>query len=124
MTQVIGDCRVFPDYKKNLDATPRVLVFSGQLPEDLVGKRHDQLDDASNQCMKLPWPRGNFRFHFFRERIAQDSLIAKFLLDGPVSPRTSSILQRVISLRYWTRFSLLACFSEKRPVKNRSLPNA
>jgi adenylosuccinate lyase len=77
MTTVIGDMRVFPErMKKNLDAT-QGLVFSGQLLQDLVEKgmpRDDAYKVVQENAMAA-WESDSS----FRERIASDPRIAKFL---------------------------------------------
>jgi adenylosuccinate lyase len=77
MTTVIGDMRVFPErMKKNLDAT-QGLVFSGQVLQDLVekGMPRDDAYKAVQENAMAAWESDCS----FRERIAKDSRIAKFL---------------------------------------------
>src|SRR5438105_4926133 len=77
MTGVIADMRVFPErMKKNLDAT-QGLVFSGQLLQDLVEKgmpRDDAYKSVQENAMAA-WESDSS----FRDRVAQDSRITKFL---------------------------------------------
>jgi adenylosuccinate lyase len=77
MTAVVADMRVFPErMKKNLDAT-QGLVFSGQLLQDLVekGMPRDDAYKAVQENAMAAWESDSS----FRERVAKDSRIAKFL---------------------------------------------
>src|SRR5256885_5666273 len=77
MTAVIADMRVFPErMKKNLDAT-QGLVFSGQLLQDLVekGMPRDDAYKAVQENAMAAWESDSS----FRERVANDPPIAKFL---------------------------------------------
>jgi adenylosuccinate lyase len=77
MTAVVADMRVFPErMKKNLDAT-QGLVFSGQLLQDLVekGMPRDDAYKAVQENAMAAWESDDS----FRERVARDSRIAKFL---------------------------------------------
>jgi adenylosuccinate lyase len=77
MTAVIADMRVFPErMKKNLDVT-QGLVFSGQLLQDLVEKgmpRDDGYKVVQENAMAA-WETDTS----FRERVANDPRITKFL---------------------------------------------
>src|SRR6201998_4776165 len=77
MTAVVADTRVFPGRMiRNLDAT-QGLVFSGQLLQDLVEKgmpRDDAYKTVQENAMAA-WETETS----FRERVANDSRIAKFL---------------------------------------------
>jgi adenylosuccinate lyase len=77
MTTVLSDMRVFPDrMRKNLDAT-QGLVFSGQLLQDLVekGMPRDEAYKTVQENAMAAWETDSS----FRERIANDARIAKFL---------------------------------------------
>jgi adenylosuccinate lyase len=77
MTAVIADMRVFPErMKKNLDAT-QGLVFSGQLLQDLVEKGMPR-DDAYKVVQENAMAAWEIDTSF-RERVASDSRITKFL---------------------------------------------
>src|SRR5258708_2338945 len=94
MTAMIADMRVFPErMKKNLDAT-QGLVFSGQLLQDLVekGMPRDDAYKAVQENAMAAWETDSS----FRDRVANDSGIAKFL-DGKALEHTFD-LQR--QLRY------------------------
>jgi len=94
MTAVIADMRVFPErMKKNIDAT-QGLVFSGQLLQDLVekGMPRDEAYKVVQENAMAAWESDTS----FRERVAKDPGIAKFL-DAKSLERTFD-LQR--HLRY------------------------
>src|ERR1700692_3696198 len=77
MTTAIGDMRVFPEcMKKNLDAT-QGLVFSGQLLQDLIekGMPRDDAYKAVQENAMAAWENDTS----FRERVAADARIAKYL---------------------------------------------
>src|SRR5437899_10897012 len=77
MTAVIADMRVFPErMKKNLDAT-QGLIFSGQLLQDLLekGMQRDDAYKAVQENAMAAWETDAS----FRERVANDPRIAKFL---------------------------------------------
>src|SRR5713101_5899418 len=77
MTAVIADMRVFPErMKKNLVAT-QGLVFFGQLLQDLVekGMPRDDAYKAVQENAMAAWETEAS----FRERVANDSRITKFL---------------------------------------------
>jgi len=79
MTTVVADMRVFPERMlRNLDAT-QGLVFSGQLLQDLVekGMPRDDAYKAVQENAMVAWETDTS----FRERVAKDSRITKFL-DG------------------------------------------
>jgi adenylosuccinate lyase len=94
MTTVVADMRVFPERMlRNLDAT-QGLVFSGQLLQDLVekGMPRDDAYKAVQENAMVAWETDAS----FRERVAKDSRITKFL-DGKALEHTFD-LQR--HLRY------------------------
>jgi len=94
MTTVVADMRVFPERMlRNLDAT-QGLVFSGQLLQDLVekGMPRDDAYKAVQENAMVAWETDTS----FRERVAKDSRITKFL-DGKALEHTFD-LQR--HLRY------------------------
>jgi adenylosuccinate lyase len=77
MTTIVGEMRVFPErMKKNLEST-RGLVFSGQLLQDLVekGMPRDEAYKAVQENAMAAWESETS----FRERVAKDERIAKFL---------------------------------------------
>src|SRR5438093_2100745 len=77
ISAVVADMRVFPErMKKNLDAT-QGLVFSGQLLQDLVekGMPRDDAYKAVQENAMAAWETEAS----FRERVANDPRIAKFL---------------------------------------------
>jgi len=74
---VVSDMRVFSErMMKNIDAT-QGLVFSGQLLQDLVekGMPRDDAYKAVQENAMAAWETDTS----FRERVANDSRIAKFL---------------------------------------------
>lgn len=77
MTTIVGEMRVFPErMKKNLEST-HGLVFSGQLLQDLVEKgmpRNDAYKVVQENAMAA-WESDTS----FRERVATDARIAKYL---------------------------------------------
>jgi adenylosuccinate lyase len=110
MTGVIADMRVFPErMKQNLDAT-QGLVFSGQLLQDLVekGMPRDDAYKAVQENAMAAWETDTS----FRERVAKDSRIAKFL-DSKALEHTFD-LQR--QLRYVDAI-FARVFSEKTSEK-------
>jgi adenylosuccinate lyase len=94
MTDIVANLRVFPErMQRNLDAT-QGLVFSGQLLQDLVehgAPREDAYAWVQENAMAA-WESGGS----FRERIAADARIGKFL-DG-------ASLARVFDVRRQLRF--------------------
>jgi len=77
MTDIVANMRVFPErMKRNLDST-QGLIFSGQLLQDLVehgAPREDAYKWVQNHAMTA-WESESS----FRERVAADPNIAKFL---------------------------------------------
>ncbi len=77
MSAIVGEMRVFPQRMlRNLEST-RGLVFSGQLLQDLVEKgmpRDDAYKAVQENAMAAWESEGNFR-----ERVAQDQRITKYL---------------------------------------------
>jgi adenylosuccinate lyase len=77
MTALISQMRVFPQRMlRNLDST-QGLVYSGQLLQDLVGKGmpHDDAYKAVQENAMAAWESESS----FRERVANDPRITKFL---------------------------------------------
>jgi adenylosuccinate lyase len=77
MTTIVGDMRVFPERMlKNLELT-QGLVFSGQLLQDLVekGMPRDDAYKAVQENAMAAWESDSS----FRERVAADARVAKFL---------------------------------------------
>jgi adenylosuccinate lyase len=77
MTAIVGDMRVFPERMlKNLELT-QGLVFSGQLLQDLVekGMPRDDAYKAVQENAMAAWESDSS----FRERVAGDARVAKFL---------------------------------------------
>jgi adenylosuccinate lyase len=77
MTNIIADMRVFPERMlRNLEMT-HGLVFSGQLLQDLVekGMPHDDAYKAVQENSMAAWETESS----FRDRVAQDSRITKYL---------------------------------------------
>ena len=77
MTTVVADMRVFPERMlRNLNAT-QGLIFSGQLLQDLVekGMPHDDAYKTVQDNAMAAWESDTS----FRERVAKDMRIAKFL---------------------------------------------
>jgi adenylosuccinate lyase len=77
MTQLVGELRVFPERMlRNLEST-HGLVFSGQLLQDLVekGMPRDDAYKAVQENAMAAWESETS----FRDRVAQDARIAKFL---------------------------------------------
>jgi adenylosuccinate lyase len=94
MTQLIGEMRVFPERMlRNLEST-RGLVFSGQLLQDLVekGMPRDDAYKAVQENAMAAWETDTS----FRERVAKDARITKFL--SPKELERTFDLQR--QLRY------------------------
>jgi adenylosuccinate lyase len=77
MTELVSQMRVFPQRMlRNLDAT-QGLVYSGQLLQDLVEKgmpRDDAYKTVQENAMAAWESESNFR-----ERVANDARITKFL---------------------------------------------
>jgi adenylosuccinate lyase len=77
MTTIVGEMRVFPDRMlRNLELT-QGLVFSGQLLQDLVekGMPRDDAYKAVQENAMAAWESDSS----FRERVAADDRVAKFL---------------------------------------------
>jgi adenylosuccinate lyase len=77
MTTIVADMRVFPErMRRNLDLT-RGLVYSGQLLQDLVekGMPRDDAYKAVQENAMAAWETDSN----FRERVAGDARIAKYL---------------------------------------------
>ncbi len=77
MTQIVGELRVFPERMlRNLEST-HGLVFSGQLLQDLVekGMPRDDAYKAVQENAMAAWESDTS----FRDRVAKDARIAKFL---------------------------------------------
>jgi len=77
MTTIVGEMRVFPERMlKNLELT-QGLVFSGQLLQDLVekGMPRDDAYKAVQENAMAAWESDSS----FRERVASDARVAKFL---------------------------------------------
>ena len=77
MTTIIGEMRVFPErMKRNLEST-HSLVYSGQLLQDLVekGMPRDEAYKAVQENAMAAWETDAS----FRERVAADARIAKYL---------------------------------------------
>jgi adenylosuccinate lyase len=77
MTQIISQMRVFPERMlRNLEST-RGLVYSGQLLQDLVekGMPRDDAYKAVQENAMAAWESDSS----FRERVAKDARITKFL---------------------------------------------
>jgi adenylosuccinate lyase len=92
MTTVVADMRVFPERMlRNLDAT-QGLVFSGQLLQDLVekGMPRDDAYKAVQENAMVAWETDTS----FRERLAKDSRITKFL-DGDALEHTFDLQRQL-----------------------------
>ena len=77
MTSIVGEMRVFPERMlRNLEAT-RGLIFSGQLLQDLVekGMPRDDAYKAVQENAMAAWETESS----FRERVAADARITKYL---------------------------------------------
>jgi adenylosuccinate lyase len=77
MTTIVVNMRVFPErMKRNLEMT-HGLVYSGQLLQDLVekGMPHDDAYKAVQENAMVAWETESN----FRERVAGDARITKFL---------------------------------------------
>jgi len=77
MTTIVGEMRVFPErMKRNLEST-HGLVYSGQLLQDLVekGMPRDDAYKAVQENAMAAWETDTS----FRERVAADARIAKYL---------------------------------------------
>jgi adenylosuccinate lyase len=77
MTQIISQMRVFPERMlRNLEST-HGLVYSGQLLQDLVekGMPRDDAYKAVQENAMAAWETDSS----FRERVAKDARITKFL---------------------------------------------
>ena len=77
MTAIIADMRVFPERMlRNLELT-HGLVFSGQLLQDLVekGMPRDDAYQAVQENSMAAWETESS----FRDRVAKDSRVAKYL---------------------------------------------
>jgi adenylosuccinate lyase len=77
MTTILGQMRVFPERMlRNLEST-HGLVYSGQLLQDLVekGMPHDDAYKAVQENAMAAWETDSS----FRERVASDARIAKYL---------------------------------------------
>jgi adenylosuccinate lyase len=92
MTDIVANLRVFPErMQRNLDAT-QGLVFSGQLLQDLVehgAPREDAYAWVQENAMAA-WDSGGS----FRERIAADARIGKFL-DGASLARVFDVRRQL-----------------------------
>src|SRR5574337_1581427 len=95
MTDIVANLRVFPErMRRNLEAT-RGLVFSGQLLQDLV-ERGAPRDDAYKWVQEhamAAWESDTS----FRERVAADARIAKFL-DTTALDRTFDLQRQLHSV--------------------------
>ena len=97
MTTVVADMRVFPERMlRNLDAT-QGLVFSGQLLQDLVekGMPRDDAYKAVQENAMVAWETDTS----FRERVAKDSRITKFL-DGKALEHTFDLVIRYVDATF------------------------
>ncbi len=106
MTNIVANMRVFPERMlRNLEST-RGLVFSGQLLQDLVehgAPREDAYKLVQENAMAA-WENDSS----FRERVANDARIAKFM--------DKSALERTFDLKRQLRYvdAIFArTFSEK-----------
>jgi adenylosuccinate lyase len=92
MTTIIADMRVFPERMlRNLELT-HGLVFSGQLLQDLVekGMPHDDAYKAVQENSMAAWETESS----FRERVAKDNRIAKYL-DAAALARTFDLKRQL-----------------------------
>ena len=92
MTTIVGEMRVFPERMlKNLELT-QGLVFSGQLLQDLVekGMPRDDAYKAVQENAMAAWESDSS----FRERVAADARVAKFL-DGKALAHTFDLQRQL-----------------------------